>query len=110
MEITKIKKDAVIDAKIGSGMLKRLHDVLFFLSSKLTEEDGQKYADEVKKLSENPTVDPNNIQFSEPWMGPVLTISLLISELEKKAVEQGHTYSEAIEIPKEDDLSELLKQ
>lgn len=98
-QLTKIKKDAVIDAKIGSGMLKRLHEVLYYFSTNLNEETSQKYIDETKAIAENPS-----IKYSEPWMGPLLTISLLITELEKKAIEQGHTYTEDIEGKSAEDL------
>lgn len=85
-KITMIKKDAVVDIKIGSGFLKKLQELLMHVTKDISKEDIARYNEEVKKVTSV------SYEFSEEWMNSVTTISFLIKNIEQSAVDQGHTY------------------
>lgn len=91
-----IKKDAVIDLKIGTGFIQKLQKVLMHVASGLTPEQLEQYKKEAS------TITPGE-EFSEDWMETLTTISLVIREIENEAEKQGHTYEGSIDdlIPKE---------
>lgn len=82
-----IKKDAIIDVKIGTGFIKKLQDALIEVSSKRTEEEIKAFGTLVENKSELP----------EPWMETIYTLSLLIRSIEEQAIEQNATYEEDID-------------
>lgn len=82
-----IKKDAVINIKVGVGFLKKIQEALIDISSSYTEEE----MDNLKNLIENKEELP------EPWMNTVYTLSLLIRSIEEEAINQNLTYEEDVD-------------
>jgi hypothetical protein len=95
-KIKMIKKDAVIDLKVGTGFIQKLQKVLMQVAADLTPEQLEQYKKEAVSVS-------NGEDFTEDWMDTLTTISLLIREIETEADKQGHTYEGSIEdiMPKE---------
>lgn len=85
-----IKSDSVIDIKIGAGFYKRVSALFFYMASLRSEEDMTKYKEEAEKTAPN-------FSFTEEWMDHFTTLSILISEIEKKAIEQGCTYDKEMD-------------
>jgi hypothetical protein len=79
-----IKSDAIIDIKIGSGFLQKIQGLFFYLISLRTQEEMEKYKQEAETSTD--------LNFSEPWMHHLTTLSILLKEIETKAIEQNHTY------------------
>jgi len=86
-KIKMIKKDALIEIKIGTGFFSKLQQLYFFMLSSLTPEQVEKYK----------TEGVANKSFSEPWMDHILTLTILMTQLEKAAEEQDHTYEKDFE-------------
>jgi len=86
-KIKVIKKDAVIDIKVGTGFLQKLQKVMMSIAANVTEEDIEKYKTEAEKIKDGH-------QFTEDWMDNLTTMSILLKELETKAEEQGFTYDQ----------------
>lgn len=84
-----IKSDAIIDIKISTGFMQKLHQLLMYIVKDLTQEDLNLY----KELNESKQ------PFTEDWMDALTVVSVLLKELEVKAEEQGFTY--------DSDLSEI---
>jgi hypothetical protein len=85
-----IKKDAVIDIKIGTGFFQKLQKLLLNVASDLTPEQLEKYRKEaVAAVSSD--------DFSEDWMNNLTTISVLLKEIEVEAEKQGHTFESNLE-------------
>lgn len=101
-EIKMIKKNSVIDIKISNAFLRKLHEVLVYISKDLDEESlkaYQKEADDLKsKNVENPV-------FSQDWMNHLTTLVILIREVEVEAEKQGHVYTRNL-----DDDPETFKE
>ncbi len=87
-----IKKDAVINVKIGTGFLKKIQDILIEMTSSRTEEE----MDVFKTCLENKTA------FPESWMENAYTLILLIRSIEEESISQGLTY--------EEDITNVIKQ
>lgn len=87
-KIKMIKKDAIMDIKIGTGFLQRLQKMLIYLSKDASEEDMRRYGEMAK----------NNEEFTEDWMEHLMTMTILLKEIETKAEEQGHTYEDDIPV------------
>lgn len=83
--IKMIKKDAVINIKIGTGFLQKLQKIMFYIISELKPEDLERYKTEAQNLKQGD-------EFSEDWMEHLTSISLLIKEIESEAEKQGFTY------------------
>jgi len=80
-----IKKDAIIDIKIGTGFLQKLQKLMIHIIADVTPEQLAEY----KKEAENFKQDS---EFSEDWMEHLTTISVLVKEIEQQAETQGYTY------------------
>ena len=83
-KITLIKKDAIVKIEIGTGFLQRLQKLMLDMASEITPEQLEEY----KKLSENKQ------PFTEDWKEHLTTITILLKEIEQKAIEQGCTFEE----------------
>lgn len=92
--IKMVKKDAIVDVKIGAGMLQLIHQSIMLLTKDRTPEDLEKFKKEMEAFNSSPL----EVSFSEDWMSIIMTLSLLVKEIETKAVEQNLT----TEIPLED--------
>lgn len=90
-KIKMIKKNAIIDVKIGTGFIQKLQQLLIQIASELTPEQLEQYKKE--------TADFKDIshEFSEPWMNSLTTISILLRDIESEASIQGKTYEGSIE-------------
>lgn len=90
-KIKMIKKNAIIDVKIGTGFIQKLQQLLIYIASELTPEQLEQYKKE--------TADFKDIshEFSEPWMNSLTTISILLRDIESEASIQGKTYEGSIE-------------
>jgi hypothetical protein len=106
VKVTMIKKDAVIDIKVGAGFMGRLQQTLSFIIKPLTKEDIEKYTEELKNITSD------NAEFSEPWMTALSCVSLLLKNLEEAAKQQGHTYEKELseDSNKPDQLDDLLNE
>ena len=95
-KVKMIKKDAVVDIKIGAGFLQKIQKIMFYIAAGLTPEQVEQYKTEAENFKEGS-------EFSEDWMDHLTTISILIKEVEARASEQGHIYEEDINniIPEE---------
>ena len=80
--IKMVKHDALIEIKIGTGFLQKLQQMLLFITKDVTTEDLEKYKQEAELKQD----------FSEEWMEHLTTMSILITEIETKAEEQGFIY------------------
>ena len=86
-KITMIKKDAILEMKVGTGFFQKLQSLLFFMFSQLTPEQVEQF----KKESSAGT------GLSEEWMQHVTTLSILIKSLEESAINTGNTYEKEFE-------------
>lgn len=86
-----IKKDAVIDIKIGTGFIQKLQQLLMHITSELTPEEIEKYKQEAA------TIKDISHEFSEPWMNSLTTISILLRDIETEADKQGKSYDGSID-------------
>lgn len=77
-----IKSDAIVTIEIGTGFLQKIQKIFLYLAKDITSEQLALY----KELSEKK--EP----FTEEWMDHLMTITILLKEIEDKAVEQGWTY------------------
>lgn len=77
-----IKSDAIVTIEIGTGFLQKIQKIFLYLAKDITPEQLALY----KELSEKK--EP----FTEEWMDHLMTITILLKEIEDKAVEQGWTY------------------
>lgn len=89
-KIKMIKKDAIVDIKIGTGFLQKLQQLLISLTADLSPEQLELYKKESESLK-------NLDDFSEPWMLSITTLSILLKEIESEAEKQGLTYEGSIE-------------
>jgi hypothetical protein len=88
-DIQMIKKDAQINIQIGVGFLQKLQAMLVSLINEHSQEEINVLNESLKKG------ETENLQ--EEWMNNIVTISILISNIEQEAIKQGMTYSQSIE-------------
>lgn len=94
-----IKKDAVVDIKIGTAFISKLNEILIQLTTDKNKEDLEKYKKEAEE----------NKSFSEPWMESVTTVGILLKEIQNEAEKQGMTYETTVdEVTKE--LKDIISQ
>lgn len=86
-KIKMIKQDAIIKIEIGTEFLQKLQHLLLYITNDITTEQLEDY----KKIIEEKR------EFTEDWMQPLSTVSILLREIEMKAVEQGFTYDADID-------------
>lgn len=77
--IKTIKNDAIVKIEIGSGFLQKLQQLYISLVQQLTPEQIQMYNDCAE----------NKKDFPDPIMDYVMTMTVLIKEIETRAEEQG---------------------
>ena len=96
-KVKMIKKNAVVDIKMGAGFLQKIQKIMFYIAAELTPEQVEQYKTEAENFKEGS-------EFSEDWMDHLTTISILVKEVEKEADKQGFVYEDDIDniIPKED--------
>jgi len=98
-KIKMIKKDAIVDIKIGAGFISRLNEILMQLTTDKNKEDLEKYRKEAEE----------NKGFSEPWMESATTVGILLREIQNEAEKQGMTYETTVdEVTKE--LKDLISE
>lgn len=90
IKITKIKADAVVSIKIGTGFLQKLQKIMVQLIADKSVED----LDELKLAIEE--FEKNKQEFPEDWMDNLYTLTLLVREIESELIKEGHTYEEEI--------------
>lgn len=90
-KVTLIKQDATTSISVGTGFISSLQKLLAFLLENKTEEEIKNYTSEL--LLHKTMLD----QFSEPWMDHVKLISVTISTIEKKMIDEGKTEEKEIE-------------
>lgn len=99
MNIKFLKTDAIVSVKIGSGFVQRLQQMLFFLLKDIPADKVEDY----KKALEGKT---GFVDMPEPWMDHVLTLSVLLRQIETNSEEQGLTYEKDPESFNESNSSE----
>lgn len=72
------KKDAVIPIEIGTAFIKRLYDLLIYISKDKSQDE----LDELDKAMQASTVN-------EPWMVQYMTVAALIHHIETTAQQKG---------------------
>lgn len=82
-----IKKDAIMEIKIGTPFMSRLNEIILYFSKDKTEEDLEKYKREATE----------NKGFSEEWMTHVTTLGILIRELQNEAEKNSQTYETSMD-------------
>ena len=90
-KIKMIKKDAIVDVRIGTGFIQKLQQLLMHIASELTPEQLEQYKQESANFKDI------SHEFSEPWMNSLTTISILLRDIETEANKQGKTYEGSIE-------------
>lgn len=86
--VTMLKKDAIINLKVGTGFVQKIQQVLSGLTSERTEEE----LDQFKTL-----VEKGETEFDEDWMDHVYTLSAFIRIIEMEAINQGATYEQDVD-------------
>lgn len=89
-----IKKDAVINLQVSTGMLQKIQQLAAYFVKDLTEEQITKYKEEFPNYKD---ISKGEKQFSEPWMYPVTTVRFLLEEIDAAAEKQGLTYEMNLE-------------
>lgn len=74
-----IKSDAIVNIEIGTGFLQKLQKVYFYMIQQLTPEQIEMY----NKCAEG------NLEFPDEIMDYVMTMTVLIKEIEEKANSLG---------------------
>ena len=98
--IKKIKNDAIVDVKIGSGFLQRLQKVMLNIVMDKSPDDLADFKTKSEEFATN-----SNPEFEESWMDDLFTMSILINQIEKNMIDAGLTYEEELpDIKVEDDL------
>lgn len=91
-KIKMIKSDASVTIPIGSLYIQKLQSALVFFSQNFSTEELQKF----KQLIENKE------EFTDDWMEPLYTLTVLVSVLEQEIHKTGQFYEKEIdEISKE---------
>ena len=99
-KIKMIKNDAIIKIEIGTEFLQKLQHLLLHITNDVSNEQLEEY----KKLIEEKE------ELTEEWMESLYTISVLLREIETKAIEQGFTYDiDANDLPKQDNIQSDLQ-
>jgi hypothetical protein len=81
-----LKNDAIVKIEIGSGFMQRLQRIFLHLAKDLTQEQLEAYRELAEKKE----------PFTEDWMEHITTLTVLLKEIESKAIEQGLTYEEPV--------------
>lgn len=83
-KIKTIDHNAIVKIEIGTAFLQKLQRTYLYLAKDITLEQIEKFKQEAQ----------NKEEFSEDWMEPVMTLSVLLKEIEEKAEEQGFVKEE----------------
>lgn len=92
--IKMIKKEAVINVPITTGLLQKLQQLIVFFVEDKTEEQLEQF---------KTIVQSSEKAFTEDWMQHLYIISSFVSVIENEAFKQGHTYDSEVS----DDISTL---
>ena len=87
-DVKMIKKDAQINIQIGVGFLQKLQTLLINLINEHSQEEIDQLNEKIRK---------GEIELEEEWMNNIITISILISNIEQEAIKQDLTYTQSIE-------------
>jgi hypothetical protein len=89
-----IKKDAVVEIKIGAGMIEKIMEVLQYLIKDVKEEDIKEYQ---KEVSSGANYFQKEKEFSQEWMYPTTILSILIKEFQTQAELQNQVIEKTME-------------
>lgn len=81
-----IKPDAIVSIEIGAIFMQKIQKLLLYLVNDISQEKLQKYKELIEK----------NETFTEDWMEHITTISILLKEIETKAIEQNLAFDKDI--------------
>jgi nucleoside diphosphate kinase len=80
-----IKPDAIVKIEIGAMFMQRIQKLFLYLANNLTQEQLQEYREQATKGADN---------FTEEWMDHITTLSILLKEIETKAIEQNLAFDQ----------------
>lgn len=86
--IKMIKPDAIVKIEISAFFMQRIQKLLLYLANDLTQEQLQNYREQAEKGGNS---------FTEDWMEHITTLSILLKEIETKAVEQSLAFDQDVE-------------
>jgi hypothetical protein len=88
MPIVKMfKQDAIIPIDIGPNFVRRIQQLLIFITADLPQEELDNFYELVKKGEQ---------KFSEDWMEHVFTLTVLLGNIETVAEKNGMTYDQVV--------------
>lgn len=85
--IKMLKPNALISIEVGTGFVRRVHEMIGYLTADIPQEEVDKFYEVLKSGSQ---------QFPEPWMDHFFTLTMLIGSIEQAADKAGMTYEESI--------------
>lgn len=89
-KMTLIKKDALIELKVGTSFVSRLQKLMIGILADKTPEEIQKY---------NELCNQNTLEFPESWMEDLTTVNALLMTIEQEAKKSGQTYEVDVNDP-----------
>ena len=90
MDKVMMVKPGVLELKIGSGVIRRLHEVLNFIGSSVSAEEIAEYTELFKKGTQADA-------YPKEWMKHVYNISFLAKVCEDAAVTQDLTFEKDLD-------------
>ena len=91
-----LKKDAIVNIKIGTGYLQQVAGIISFLVEGKTQEDLKNIEEKIKNKTE-----------LEPWMAAVATLQVLIRTVFEEADKEGLVEYKNLEESLKEDLSAI---
>lgn len=92
--IKMIKPDAIVKIEIGALFMQRIQKLFLYLANNLTPEQLENYKEQAAKSLDS---------FTEEWMDHVTTLSILLKEIETKAIEQNLAFDQNVEDSTQED-------
>lgn len=95
-KVTMIKNDAVVSIQVSAGFLAKIQKMMIGIISEKSSEEIEQFKKEVEDLKKESAENVQNKELSEDWMESLYTLTLLVTEIEKTLIKEGHTYEEEI--------------
>jgi hypothetical protein len=103
---TMLKKDAVLNVKIGAGYVNRIYKLINYLYKDVSDKDREQFEQEMLQAAQDKDFEK---VYDADWKNSIITAAMLLGSIQIAASEQNQTYEQKIDINNENSVVDVFK-
>lgn len=105
-KVTMLKKDAILNVKIGSSYVNRVYKLINHLYENISEKDRLDFEKEMMEAAEKKDFEK---VYDKEWKNSIITAAMLLGCIQVAAAEQNQTFEQSIDVNNTDSVLDAFK-